>query len=92
MPRLLRRLREKLSAAALALGTIEEQAALAVVLGLSTMWNTRSVDGYVIDAWVALGGITFAVEVAIAISLLGIAYPMNCTRVYAVVMIATHAN
>jgi predicted DNA-binding WGR domain protein len=66
MAPLLNGVREKFSGSSPALGTIEEEAAIAAVLRFRQDWHLRPVDDDVIDRWVALGGIAFAVEAAIS--------------------------
>ncbi|HYC89750.1 MAG TPA: DUF4132 domain-containing protein [Thermoanaerobaculia bacterium] len=66
MTPLLTRVREQLSGSSPALGTLEEETAVAAVLAFRQHWNLRPVDDDVIDRWVALGGIAFAVEAATA--------------------------
>ncbi|HYC90672.1 MAG TPA: DUF4132 domain-containing protein [Thermoanaerobaculia bacterium] len=65
MAPLLARVREQLTGTSPVLGTIEEEAAIAAVLSFRK-WDANFVDDDVIDRWVALGGVPFAVEAAIA--------------------------
>jgi predicted DNA-binding WGR domain protein len=65
MAPLLTRVREKLTGTSPALGTIEEEAAIAAVLAFRK-WGVGFVDDDVIDRWVAVGGIPLAVRMTIA--------------------------
>ncbi|HEX6095229.1 MAG TPA: DUF4132 domain-containing protein [Thermoanaerobaculia bacterium] len=64
MAPLLTRVGEKLSGSSLELSTLEEETAIAAVLGFRSSFGY--VDDDVIDRWVALGGIAFAVQAAIS--------------------------
>jgi predicted DNA-binding WGR domain protein len=65
MAPVLARVRKKLTNSSPALGTTEEETEIAAVLGFCK-WGVDSVDDDVIDRWVALGGMRFAVRTMIA--------------------------